>query len=464
MIIRTILLIITCGCGALYYVASSNYQHSLAEILECRQEFKTSQDPYWQQYREWSALPLDQQFQSPWGRKPYGEAPMDKKSEYQRVHLLASLESIAAGKFEPGPYARELYGANWKTVANDKIADMQSRHQWMQYALLGTIVSSLAFIISILWLLVSIVSKVGKKNPFASSVIQHQNAQKETASEERASSSQPASQSAATAPVNSQPEPAAKISEDDSSVSDRISQRRQLQYNTTEFWSQSPPAAARLNKANWNHTVSEIPKDRQNDLDMVKTAAKPLTDNTPPSAFGPPQLQNQKNIAVSAEIKSEPEPSDLGKLTEELTALREYASSQQSRIEKYQDGYDWNILKNFCLRIIRCIDNLETQIEKLEMAGEDVTSLQNAYDELVFALESSSIEQYRPDLDSQYKGQEKCMEVVKQRKLCADPKRDGAIAAVIRPGYRYVVDSQQPKIVRTAQVMLYQAQCAVAAG
>ena len=53
--------------------------------------------------------------------------------------------------------------------------------------------------------------------------------------------------------------------------------------------------------------------------------------------------------------QSKPIDNTLTDLTQQVSAIREYAASQQGRLEKLQDGYDWNIIRTFCLRVIRAV-------------------------------------------------------------------------------------------------------------
>jgi len=152
---------------------------------------------------------------------------------------------------------------------------------------------------------------------------------------------------------------------------------------------------------------------------------------------------------------SKPLDSTLKDLAQQVSAIREYASCQQERVEKLQDGYDWNIIKTFCLRIIRCIDNLENRINRLSSKGAKTEHLEDIRDELVFALESSGIEQFEPEINSDYRGQEKYAEAVKGKQSCDKPKQKGKIAKVIRPGYQYFINEDNIKIVRSAQVKLF---------
>lgn len=152
---------------------------------------------------------------------------------------------------------------------------------------------------------------------------------------------------------------------------------------------------------------------------------------------------------------SKPVEDSIRELTQQVSAIREYAAHQQERVKKLQEGYDWNIIRNFCLRVIRCIDNLENRINRLSKQDIDTTDLEEVRDELVFALESNGVEQFEPEIDSDYRGQEKNTEAVKDKEDSDNPNMTGKIARVVRPGYQYFVDEENVKIVRTAQVRLF---------
>ena len=124
-------------------------------------------------------------------------------------------------------------------------------------------------------------------------------------------------------------------------------------------------------------------------------------------------------------------------------------------MEKLQDGYDWSIIRTFCLRVIRCIDNIEGRIEQLSEGDVAAEHLREVRDELVFALESSGVERFKPEVNSLYRGQEKSTEAVKEREPCDDPEQSGKIARIVRPGYQYFIDEDNFKVVRAAQVKLF---------
>lgn len=165
--------------------------------------------------------------------------------------------------------------------------------------------------------------------------------------------------------------------------------------------------------------------------------------------------QVAQNVQQANRDQTEPINTTLKELAQQVSAIRDYAASQQNRVEKLQDGYDWTIIRTFCLRVIRCIDNIESRIAKQADSNGSVAHLEEVKDELLFALESSGVEQFRPEVNSDFRGQEKFAEAIKEKQPAKKPDQAGMIAKVIRPGYRYVVDDDSYKVVRTAQVKLF---------
>jgi len=195
--------------------------------------------------------------------------------------------------------------------------------------------------------------------------------------------------------------------------------------------------------------LADLRQERAKLEDSLKTQAENLEK----------QMKEFKQMTESAQQKalenSGPLQNGLSELTEQVAAIRDYAASQQDRVEKLQNGYDWNIIRNFCVRVIRCIDGVEQRIARLEDEGAETSQLEEVRDELIFALESSGLERFEPELNSEYRGQEKWAEAVKEREASDKSKMSGKIAEVLRPGYRYIIDEENIKVVRTAQVKLF---------
>ena len=90
----------------------------------------------------------------------------------------------------------------------------------------------------------------------------------------------------------------------------------------------------------------------------------------------------------------------------------------------------------------------------LEGNGE-ATHLQEVKDELIFALESTGVEQFEPEINSDYRQYQKFVEAVKDRHHAKKSGQKDRIARVLRRGYRYVIDEETVKVVRTARVKLF---------
>ena len=91
-----------------------------------------------------------------------------------------------------------------------------------------------------------------------------------------------------------------------------------------------------------------------------------------------------------------------------------------------------------------------------EQNDEAAVYLEDIRDELVFALEAGGIEQFRPAPQTPFKGLEKYAEAVRERAFTEDSQLCGCVAEVVRPGYQYLVNDDEVKIVRCAQVKLYE--------
>jgi len=171
------------------------------------------------------------------------------------------------------------------------------------------------------------------------------------------------------------------------------------------------------------------------------------------------QVMELRQMAESVKEAATGKPAGdavLSDLTQQISGIREYASQQQNRNEKLQEGYDWNIIKNFCVRIIRCIDNIENRIDRLKDKDIDTAELEDIRDELIFSLESSGVEQFSPEINSDYSGQEKYAEVTKEKVASNGKSVRGQIAEVIKPGYHYMIDEENIRVVRAARVKLFE--------
>jgi len=229
--------------------------------------------------------------------------------------------------------------------------------------------------------------------------------------------------------------------------------------NNAELHANSQPSAETTDSDELplDHLARKIDKNVMSDYRIntkkIEDSIKTQTDNLE-KQFEEFRSMTQ-SVKQAAIQHSEPINNAIEELANQVAAIREYASNQQTRMEKLQDGYDWNIVRTFCLRVIRCIDNLENRIDQLVAEGVETKDLEEARDDLIFALESSGVEQFEPEINSDYRQHQKFVEAVKDREPANQPNEKDKIAKVLRRGYRYVIDDENVKVVRTARVKLF---------
>ncbi len=144
-------------------------------------------------------------------------------------------------------------------------------------------------------------------------------------------------------------------------------------------------------------------------------------------------------------------------LNEQMAAVREYAATQQERVRRYEEGYQWVVLKDFGLRIIRCIDDIESILAKLDAADPGREHLEIVRDQLVFALDAEAIEQFTPEVGSSVREEQRLFVESSSDVVPTENKaEDGTIASVERSGYRLYIDDQTPpRIVRPARAKVF---------
>ena len=379
-----------------------------------------------------------------------------RQEQYDR--LQADLDKLASGEEDVSPFADILYGENWQEELNK----YKKQKELSEFVLTGSIVCiSMGGTIFSWYLLISFIKAFMKA---LSGLKKH-------------------------LPNNANKQPKDDVEEPNETYIEKDlieekeheqplkHQQSQLKKQTKAPWSSSRSKSKQdkneetlltKQQSGTNNTDSKHTKEHLeiNAADNAENIAVLLSDEESLKSLSKiedslkaqtEQLEERTAESVEKAIMEHSKPLDstLKDLAQQVSAIRDYASCQQERVEKLQDGYDWNIIKTFCLRIIRCIDNLENRIGRLSSKGTKTEYLEDIRDEMVFALESSGIEQYQPEINSDYRGQEKYAEAVKEKEHCDNAKQKGKIAKVIRPGYQYFINDENIKIVRTAQVKLF---------
>jgi len=389
----------------------------------------TETDDYIRQYQEWLQLPPEQRAELPLVLDKYGKDKTNAQlRQEQQARLKADMEKLAAGEIAVNPFADILYGENWQK----DLSEYKKRNDLKEYVLTSSIVcttmggSIYAWWI-VLWIARSIIrgisglrlliagsyrnlKKVKGDKPVIADVKDFQQEQQKKKTHE-------------------------KQNRLEKHLNVFANSGRQCPVLVKSGAKAAEIGAHKEKFSNGTEKINRLLSDEK--TAVIKTTTK----------WGKQRSETEEH--------SKPLNSAINELTQQVSAIREYAACQQDRLEKLQDGYDWNIIRTFCLRVIRCIDNLENRINQLGEKDAKAIHLEEVRDELIFALESSGIEQFEPEMNSQYRGQEKYAEAVKDKQQSDDPKQMGNIAKVIRPGYQYFINEGNVKVVRPAQVKLY---------
>jgi len=405
----------------------------------CKMKYGSEPDEYLNRYDEWLKLPPQERAAMPLQVNGYGQAKTEEQLRAeQQERLNADLDRLAAGELDANPFADVLYGANWE----DEVRKHIERQELSEFVLTGSVVcTSIGGTIFgcclILWVARLLIAGVSR--------LRGSSVEADVADDE--CSRRPG----IGAETDCEALETAQSPKDRKKIPVLISGKKRTIH-------EEPSKRIR------NRGVSEmihgggqgvgqtVLTQRQEDAATLESSLKAHAKELEKQMDEFRRMHNARRNGVE---QSKPLNGALEDLTEQVSAIREYASAQQQRVEKLQDGYDWSIIRTFCLRVIRCIDNLESRIERLSSKDDQTGHLEEVRDELIFALESSGVEQFRPEVNTVYRGQEKSTEAVKEREHCDEAENAGRIAKVVRPGYQYFIDEGDFKVIRAAQVKLF---------
>jgi hypothetical protein len=389
----------------------------------------TETDDYIRQYQEWLQLPPEQRAELPLVLDKYGkDKTNDQLRQEQQARLKADMEKLAASEIAANPFADILYGENWQNDLNE----YKKRNELNEYVLTSSIVcTTMGGSIYIWWILLWIARSIirGLSGLRLLIVSSHGNIKNVKGDKPVIVGTKDLQQEQQKKKTHE------KQNRLEKHLNVFVNSGRQYPVSVKSGAKAVERAASKEKFSNGTEKINRLLSDEK--TAVIKTTTK----------WGKQRSETEEH--------SKPLNSAINELTQQVSAIREYAACQQDRLEKLQDGYDWNIIRTFCLRVIRCIDNLESRICRLGKEDAKAIHLEEVRDELIFALESSGIEQFEPEMNSQYRGQEKYAEAIKDKQQSDNPKQTGNIAKVIRPGYQYFINEGNVKVVRPAQVKLF---------
>jgi len=430
----------------------------LLEAASCKLKYASEPDDYLKKYNEWLKLAPEERTGVPFvlSEPGKGKTRAQQKKE-QQERLRADLDKLATGEMVPHPFADVLYGENWR----EGLKRYKQRKERNEFVFTGSVVcASLGGTISVwcflAWLFRRLFSgsavlqrlfpRVSAGRAAAANVPAEAVAEiraKDTTEEQEVEKRDGQVQKRARIPLSSGGSSCHSESSNGRNTTaaqagafaksqggcDKVRHQEQKRHpgelalkdaekiNVLLSDQKSaeneprPKVAAKSPGANFKQDVivgqkankPALPGSGQQTM-KLEDSLRAQTENLEKQMAEFKQMA--KNVKETTIEHSKPLNKALEELTQQVSAIREYASYQQERVEKLQDGYDWNIIRTFCLRVIRCIDNLENRIDLLGKQEVDSVDLEEVKDELIFALESSGIEQFRPEINSEYRGQE----------------------------------------------------------
>jgi len=413
---------------------------------------------YLKQYTEWFQAFPDEQSKLPFVLDENGKTKTEEQlKQEQQERLQADLGKLATGETDVYPFADILYGENWQNELNK----YKKRKELSEFVLTGSIVcismgGTIFAWYLLLWLGRFLVKYLSDLKKYLLDVLKsltkirkEKPAEAETEKDEEEQEQEQQKNQR-----QSQLEKQSKVFRNSGKRNSKLNENQAaLSTKSASHSDKQDRRGAKKRLGTYSDNNAEKIAVLLSDEESVDSIVR-LEDSLKAQTE---QLEERTAQSVQQAIieHSKPLDSTLKDLAQQVSAIREYAACQQERVEKLQDGYDWNIIKTFCLRIIRCIDNLENRISQLSSKGAKTEHLEDIRDELIFALESSGIEQFEPEINSDYRGQEKYAEAVKNKQSCDKSKQKGKIAKVIRPGYQYFINEDNIKVIRSAQVKLF---------
>ncbi|MBN2512475.1 MAG: nucleotide exchange factor GrpE [Sedimentisphaerales bacterium] len=413
LLIWAILLIVPGAVGLWSVITNQASQQAQIRVWQSQIQDKT--DQYLQSYQQWNALKPEQKNDTPWGHGIFGGSEIQRQLEQNQDKQLAiDMVHLANGsKTVPEELAEVMYGPGWQ----DKVDQFRQNRETREMIIVASSVSlgSGVFIltlVTLIWMVKTIFLR--KKQKQEEQITDEKPVLKPQKVAEPLVKTQPA-------PTADTPEPDKEHSPSPALESDTQSSLRDVGY-----------------------------------FESIRSARKTAGLSTCSLGLAAASAQEDAFSSEPQMMTTEPVLNSLSELTEEVSAIRQFAAKQQDQMKKLQDGYDWMLIRRFCLRIIRSIDNISDRIRIARQQDKETQSLEEIRDELSFALESSGVEQFEPDIGADYKGLERYAEAIHEKEPNDQPERSSTIARVLRPGYQYLISDEEVKIVRCAQVKLFE--------
>jgi hypothetical protein len=140
-----------------------------------------------------------------------------------------------------------------------------------------------------------------------------------------------------------------------------------------------------------------------------------------------------------------------------IKGIQDYLAEQNKVQRRYQEGYDFQILKNFVRQIIQMIINLDRRIEMTE-EGSIKVDLLRVRDRLVDLLDRNGVVQIIPTVGSAFDAELRQIAEAAGVVDAPSPSFSGTVADVVQPGYLYTYtdDSEKSRCLQPAKVTIFE--------
>ncbi len=131
----------------------------------------------------------------------------------------------------------------------------------------------------------------------------------------------------------------------------------------------------------------------------------------------------------------------------ELEDVKNIANEKESRIIRYEDGYDYKILKDFTKELIRITEYADDNKDKDPRVGD-------IYEDLTILLENEGVEKIELAGGDKYTGNEKIAKII-DTQFTQDEEMDNIIKKIVKSGYSIYITEDKQKIIKPTEVIIY---------
>ena len=321
-----------------------------------------SADEYLQMYHEWSQLPAAEKSENQWGYGKYGGPDIQKRLRQDQVlRLEADLPDLDAGvRSYPPQLAEVLYGIRWP----DRLAEYQRQRETRGIVMTASVILLFA---GGLWLL------GGGVKHYVSRYFSDEDdeVEQESQDEQRLCFERP------------RRKPQQQGQETVGVGRQTTSLRMPMIYSMNPPTQISSPHTVQLFRIGMG--PQKRPDYRKPAPDYVRlrrrSGEEPLFQYSMcPTADEKLYFGRWTRTGRCSGRDADDHAScrqRLTELTEEVGDSR--LAAQQDQMRKLQDGYDWMIIRRFCMRIIRCIDNVDDRMARLDTCEQCAAKLSGGY-------------------------------------------------------------------------------------